>query len=66
MAQVGGALPCRRCKADLRLVVQVRRRIDFLRERIDKATANDDPHADNLHAVGAWNAELQWLTGTVA
>lgn len=47
---------CRRCKADLRLVVRARRRVDYLRSQFEQAIARGDTQqAETL------SAELRWL-----
>ena len=47
---------CRRCKADLGLVVRVRRRVEYLISEIEQAEVSGDQEREELLA-----AELQWL-----
>lgn len=47
---------CRRCKADLQLVVQVRRRIEYLRSELQQAQASG-----NQQREATLHAELRWL-----
>jgi len=47
---------CRRCKADLRLVVRARRRVDYLHSKRLKAQAQGDRECEQKLA-----AELRWL-----
>ncbi len=47
---------CRRCKADLRLVVQAYRRVDYLRAQHEAALAKGDHKR-----AQALSAELAWL-----
>lgn len=47
---------CRRCKADLRLVVRAHRRAGYLNTEIENARADGDWQREELLA-----AELQWL-----
>ena len=47
---------CRRCKADLGLVVRARRRIDYLRAQLEEAIAHGD--AQQTETI---SAELRWL-----
>lgn len=47
---------CRRCKADLSLVLRVYRRVEYLRLQQEQAIANNDQNR-----AQAISAELQWL-----
>lgn len=47
---------CRRCKADLRLVVRARRRVDYLRAQLEQAIAHGD-----AQQAATISAELRWL-----
>jgi len=52
---------CRRCKADLRLVVRARRRVAYLLLEIEQVQASGSQEREEL-----LTAELQWLAPAVA
>jgi hypothetical protein len=47
---------CRRCKADLRLVMRAYRRLEYLRLQQERALADGDPQRAQVIA-----AEIRWL-----